>query len=70
MCVPPPPQYNWILDMPENRRLAHIETELLEAEARRLQAVLEAQEAVVAARRRRRDELAREAREAAEGAQN
>ena len=59
MCVPPPPQYNWILDMPENRRLAHIETE-----------VLEAQEAVVAARRRRRDELAREAREAAEGAQN
>ena len=56
--------------MPENRRLAHIETEVLEAEARRLQAVLEAQEAVVAARRRRRDELAREAREAAEGAQN
>ena len=70
MCVPPPPRENWIQEEPENRELEEVPIETIEAQIRRLQRVLADRDAVVAARRRRLEEIRREAREAAAGAQN
>ena len=70
MCVPPPPKENWIPEEPENRELEEVPIESIEAQIRRLQRVLADRDAVVAARRRRLEEIRREAREAAAGAQN
>ena len=70
MCVPPPPRENWIQEESENRELEEVPIETIEAQIRRLQRVLADRDAVVAARRRRLEEIRREAREAAAGAQN
>ena len=70
MCVPPPPRENWIQEESENRELEEVPIESIEAQIRRLQRVLADRDAVVAARRRRLEEIRREAREAAAGAQN
>ena len=70
MCVPPPPKENWIQEESENHELEEVPIETIEAQIRRLQRVLADRDAVVAARRRRLEEIRREAREAAAGAQN